>query len=147
MRYSALVAGYLGGQVQEKFRDGWYITGDIVRIDEEKFLFLEGRASRFSKIGGVFHAAVEEALTAALPLQAAQDRVVGVLCSDQGEELVLLTTRSINSEALRRALASRAVPLWIPPAIIQVPQFPELASGKLDRTACLKLAEGTVTVR
>jgi acyl-[acyl-carrier-protein]-phospholipid O-acyltransferase/long-chain-fatty-acid--[acyl-carrier-protein] ligase len=145
LRGGNLVTGYLGAQAPEKFRDGWYFTGDIVRIDEEGFLFLEGRASRFSKIGGemVSHAAVEEAIAAAVPAQTAQDCVIGVPCPDKGEELVLLTTRSISREALRRALASRAVPnLWIPRTVIQVLQLPALASGKLDLAACLKLAEG-----
>ena len=150
LRGRNLVAGYLGGEGQEKFRKGWYITGDIVRVDEEGFLFLEGRASRFSKIGGemISHAAVEEAIAAALPVQGTQDCIVGIPCPDKGEELVLLTTRSINRETLRRALDSCAVPnLWVPRNIIQLPQLPELASGKLDLAACLKLAEGVTTVR
>ena len=146
LRGGNLVAGYLGGQGAEKFRDGWYITGDIVRIDEEGFLFLEGRSSRFSKIGGemVSHAAVEQAIASALPSEGTQDCVIGVPCADKGEELVLLTTRSVSRETLRRALASSAVPnLWIPRTIIQVPQLPALASGKLDLAACLRLAEGS----
>jgi hypothetical protein len=56
---------------------------------------------------------------------------------------VLLTTRSLSRETLRRALASDAVPnLWMPRIVIQVAQLPALASGKLDLAACLKLAEG-----
>ena len=136
----------LADRAPEKFRDGWYITGDIVRIDEEGFLFLEGRSSRFSKIGGemVSHAAVEQAIASALPSEGMQDCVIGVPCADKGEELVLLTTRSVSQETLRRALANNAVPnLWIPRTIIQVPQLPVLASGKLDLVACLRLAEGT----
>ena len=146
LRGGNLVAGYLGGQGAEKFRDGWYITGDIVRIDEEGFVFLEGRSSRFSKIGGemVSHAAVEQAIATALPSEGTQDCVIGVPCADKGEELVLLTTRSVSRETLRRALVSNAVPnLWIPRTIVQVTQLPALASGKLDLAACLRLAEGS----
>ena len=150
LRGGSLVARYLGRQGQEKFRDGWYITGDVVRVDKEGFLFLEGRASRFSKIGGemISHAAVEEAIAAALPVHGTQDCIVGIPCPNKGEELVLLTTRSINREELRRALASSAVPnLWVPRSIIRLPQLPELASGKLDLAVCLKLAEGATPVR
>jgi acyl-[acyl-carrier-protein]-phospholipid O-acyltransferase/long-chain-fatty-acid--[acyl-carrier-protein] ligase len=149
LRGANLVTGYLGGEAREKFRDGWCITGDIVSVDEDGFLFLEGRASRFSKIGGemISHAAVEEAVAAALPNQAVQDCVVGIPCPDKGEELVMLTTRSISREDVRRALASRGIPnLWVPRAVIQVPQLPVLASGKLDLAACLRLADGTATV-
>jgi acyl-[acyl-carrier-protein]-phospholipid O-acyltransferase/long-chain-fatty-acid--[acyl-carrier-protein] ligase len=145
LRGGNVVAGYIGGEAPEKFRDGWYITGDIVRIDEEGFLFLEGRSSRFSKIGGemVSHAAVEQAIALALPSEGTQDCVIGVPCADKGEELVLLITRCVSRESLRRTLVRSAVPnLWIPRSVIQVPQLPELASGKLDLAACLKLAEG-----
>ena len=150
LRGGNVVAGYLNGEAPEKFRDGWHITGDIARIDEEGFLFLEGRSSRFSKIGGemVSHAAVEHAIVAALPSEGTQDCVIGLPCAEKGEELVLLTTRSLSREILRRALANHAVPnLWIPRTIIQVAQLPVLASGKLDLAACLKLAEGAAAAQ
>jgi acyl-[acyl-carrier-protein]-phospholipid O-acyltransferase / long-chain-fatty-acid--[acyl-carrier-protein] ligase len=145
LRCGNVVVGYPVGQAPQKFRDGWHITGDLVRIDEEGFLFLEGRSSRFSKIGGemVSHAAVEQDIVLALPSEGVQDCVIGVPCPDKGEELVLLTTRSLSRETLRRSLASDAVPnLWMPRIVIQVAQVPALASGKLDLAACLKLAEG-----
>ena len=147
LRGGNLVGCYLHGEAPEKFRDGWYITGDIVRIDTEGFLFLEGRSSRFSKIGGemVSHAAVEEAITSALPSEGTQDFLMGVPRAEKGEELVLLTTRCVSQESLRRALANNSVPnLWIPRTVIQVPQLPVLSSGKLDLVACLRLAENTL---
>ena len=96
----------------------------------------------------VSHAAVEEADCCGPSSQAVQDCVVGVPCPDKGEELVLLTTRSISRGGLCDAhLASRSVPnLWIPRTIIQVPQLPTLASGKLDLAACLKIGRGRATV-
>jgi acyl-[acyl-carrier-protein]-phospholipid O-acyltransferase/long-chain-fatty-acid--[acyl-carrier-protein] ligase len=145
LRGGNIVAGYIDGQASEKFRNGWYIAGDIVRVDDEGFIFIEGRDSRFSKIGGemVSHAAVEQAIASVLPSEGTQDCVIGVPCADKGEELVLLTTRSLSREGLRRALANGAVPnLWIPRTVIHVAQLPMLASGKLDLGACLKLAEG-----
>ena len=74
------------------------ITGDIVRVDEEGFLFLEGRSSRFSKIGGemVSHAAVEQAIASALPCEGMQDCVIGVPCPDKGEQLTTRRTRRVR---------------------------------------------------
>ena len=70
---------------------------------------------------------------------------MGVPRAEKGEELVLLTTRCVSQESLRRALANNSVPnLWIPRTVIQVPQLPVLSSGKLDLVACLRLAENTL---
>ena len=74
--------GYLGQpeKTEEVLKDGWFTTGDIGRMDEDEFIFIEGRLSRFSKIGGemVPHGTVEEAIVKALELDLGEGPVIAV---------------------------------------------------------------------
>jgi acyl-[acyl-carrier-protein]-phospholipid O-acyltransferase/long-chain-fatty-acid--[acyl-carrier-protein] ligase len=131
--------------------EGWFRTGDVGRVDQDGFLYIEGRLSRFSKIAGemVPHETVEEAMVRALGLENESTRrvvVVGVPDIDRGEALVLLTTlpgahESQEIVSLRHRLLERGVPpLWIPKKMIRVTDIPLLASGKLDVKGCEKIA-------
>jgi acyl-[acyl-carrier-protein]-phospholipid O-acyltransferase/long-chain-fatty-acid--[acyl-carrier-protein] ligase len=127
--------------------DGWFRTGDLARFDEDGFLFIEGRMSRFSKIGGemVPHETVEAKIVEALGLNIEGERVVAITAvpdEAKGEALVLLSTRELDARTLREQLSEAGlVNLWIPKRILRVEKIPILASGKLDLQACRKLAE------
>jgi len=64
------MTGYLNqpGRTAESLRDGWYVTGDIALIDDEGFLRITDRLSRFSKIAGEMapHVKIEEAISASI---------------------------------------------------------------------------------
>ncbi|HWN96547.1 MAG TPA: AMP-binding protein, partial [Methylomirabilota bacterium] len=66
-----VMKGYLNADANAKFHShgGWYDTGDIVRVDEEGYVFIQGRLKRFAKISGemVSLTAVEDALAGAFP--------------------------------------------------------------------------------
>jgi acyl-[acyl-carrier-protein]-phospholipid O-acyltransferase / long-chain-fatty-acid--[acyl-carrier-protein] ligase len=140
--------GYLNEPARsaEVLRDGWFKTGDLGRFDEDGFLFIEGRLSRFSKIGGemVPHELVEQKIISALKLDGQAERVVtvmGVADETKGEALVLLTSIDIDQQALRAALREADVPnLWVPRTIRRIEAIPVLASGKLDLGRCKELA-------
>lgn len=144
--------GYLddsGKTVPATDAAGWYKTGDVVSMDERGFIFIKGRLSRFSKIGGemVPHGAIEEAIQKILGLDgdALQIAVTGRPDEAKGEALVLATTLpDLDLAALGRKLADAGFPnLWIPREMKRVPAIPVLGTGKLDIRALAQLASAS----
>lgn len=151
LRGPNIFTGYLDlpEKSAEVLHDRWLKTGDIARVDEDGFLYIEGRLSRFSKIGGemVPHETVEGHLNQALNIDSTQDRklaVVGIPDDQKGEALVLLCALpDLDFDALRKQLLEEGVsPLWVPKKHLHLESIPILASGKLDIRACQEVAQG-----
>jgi acyl-[acyl-carrier-protein]-phospholipid O-acyltransferase / long-chain-fatty-acid--[acyl-carrier-protein] ligase len=148
LRGPNIFEGYLHDpeRTADVLRDGWFKTGDIGRFDEDGFLYIEGRLSRFSKIGGemVPHEAIEQKIVDLLDLSGKDERaiaIMGVQDEAKGEAVVLLSAVDIDLAQLRDKLRDAGVPnLWIPKRVQRVESIPVLASGKLDLKKCNELA-------
>src|SRR5213082_2069835 len=147
-RGANIFEGYLHDEKRtaDVLQDGWFKTGDIGRFDEDGFLYIEGRLSRFSKIGGemVPHEAVEQKIVELLGFSGKDERlvtIVGVQDEARGEALVLLSAVDLDFSELRKKLQEAGVPnLWISKRICRVDSIPVLASGKLDLKRCQERA-------
>jgi acyl-[acyl-carrier-protein]-phospholipid O-acyltransferase/long-chain-fatty-acid--[acyl-carrier-protein] ligase len=66
---------------------------------------------------------------------------VGVPDRSKGELLVLLTTRDLSRNELRKRLLAAGVPiLWIPKVVKRIEKIPILGTGKVDLSKCRQLA-------
>ncbi len=122
---------------------GWYDTGDIVTVDADGFVTIQGRAKRFAKIGGemISLAAVEELATRTWPEE--QHACVALPDFQKGEQLILVTTRADaqRAELIARARADGMSELHVPKRIVHVAAMALLGSGKTDYPAVHALVE------
>jgi acyl-[acyl-carrier-protein]-phospholipid O-acyltransferase/long-chain-fatty-acid--[acyl-carrier-protein] ligase len=124
---------------------GWYHTGDVVTMDEERFVTIVGRVKRFAKPGGerISMDGCEELAAACWPKAA--HAVIAIPDPRKGEALVLVTTqqdattRTLLNFARDRGLSE----IMIPRIIIPITKLPLLGSGKVNYPAVQTLVTET----
>ncbi len=140
-----IMLGYLRADnpgVIEPPPDGWYDTGDIVSLDTQGYVTIQGRAKRFSKIAGemVSLTAIEMRLGELYPDFA--HAVVGAPDKKKGEQLVMYTTmHGADRKLIAAGLKEKGVSeLMIPKTIIPLEVLPVLGSGKTDYVTLNRMA-------
>jgi acyl-CoA synthetase (AMP-forming)/AMP-acid ligase II len=136
----SICPGYLDDPVSTEsvFKDGWLRTRDIGHLDEEGFLWVQGRIGAFLKMRGVrVSFSQAEAAVSAIPgvLECAAQAVAH---PEAGEALVLhvvaKTGATLVWDEMRRQLPAH----WAFDSVRFVPELPKTANGKLARSALSK---------
>ena len=119
--------------------DGFFITGDVGRLDERGYLFIVGRAKDLIISGGfnVYPVEVETEIDA-LP-GVAESAVIGVPHADFGEGVTAVVVpragATLDQDALRSALEQRLAKFKLPKRIVFVSELPRNAMGKVQKAA------------
>jgi fatty-acyl-CoA synthase len=135
-----VAAAYHGGEGADKFTDdGWFTTGDVVKIDARGCLKICDRAKDLIKSGGEWissvdlenalmgHDAVAEAAVIAIPDEQWGERPLAVVVLREGED--------VEPEALREHLAAHFARWQVPERIEFIDAIPRTATGKFRKTA------------
>ncbi|MGB1883094.1 MAG: AMP-binding protein [Gammaproteobacteria bacterium] len=146
-----IMQGYLfhgsGGEIIRPWTEdrgaGWYETGDIVTVDQSRYVTILGRAKRFAKIGGemVSLAAVEEMAVYRWP--EGQHAAISLGDSRKGEQIVLLTDTvdAARGDFIDAARELQLSELTIPKRVVYCASVPLLGSGKIDYAGVRELIE------
>ncbi|MBI4663084.1 MAG: AMP-binding protein [Verrucomicrobia bacterium] len=142
-----IMLGYLNADANAKFQslDGWYDTGDIVRLDADGFVHILGRLKRFAKISGemVSLTAVEEALAGAFPEYGIRCEVAVLSRPDdeKGEALIAVTNEArLQLDPIRAAIRSKGLSnLCVPREVRFLRDIPKLGTGKVNYRELEKL--------
>jgi acyl-[acyl-carrier-protein]-phospholipid O-acyltransferase/long-chain-fatty-acid--[acyl-carrier-protein] ligase len=144
-----IMQGYLKDpkKTAEVMHDGWYITGDIAKMNSSGHITITGRMSRFSKIAGemVPHELIEKEINEIIHATECCIGICGAEDSKKGEKLlVFYSSDTLGPEEVIQQLRLKNLPnLWIPRKenFIKVDHVPMLGSGKLDVAGINKLRD------
>ncbi|VXB66528.1 3-methylmercaptopropionyl-CoA ligase [Brevundimonas sp. G8] len=137
VRGHSVVERYYGHAETALDAEGWFDTGDLAQIDDAGNLTLSGRSKDLIKSGGEWiNPAEMEDIVGALP-SVDLVAVIGRADPKWGERPVMVIAprqgETVEDAAVVAALKGRVADWWLPDQIVNVPQMPLAATGKINK--------------
>lgn len=153
--YPGFFLGYLGDdeRTRQTLREGWFVTSDLARMDDEGYVYILGRSDDCFKSKGVLivPSEVEEAI---LALGAYEEAcVVAVPDQEMGNRIGLAVVPRHSAPAalldhsgLARALAGSIAPFKVPHLMVTTENLPKNANGKTQRREVARLLQNRSSI-
>ncbi|MFN4874303.1 MAG: non-ribosomal peptide synthetase [Akkermansiaceae bacterium] len=129
---------------KKRFKDGWFLTGDLGFLDEDQHLFLAGRSKELINRGGekINPMEVEDVLRRHFAVKdvaafSIEHRTLG---EDVGAAVILKQGMTCTENELKALAAEQVAAFKVPQRIMFVDEFPLTAIGKVDRLALVSIA-------
>ena len=146
VRGNIVAASYYGGIASEAFQDGWFRTGDVVRVDGAGRLSVVDRIRDLVKSGGEWISSLELESQASAHPSVMEAAVIGLPHPRWAERPLLLVRlqrgHSLDVAALREHLVATCPRWWLPDAILDHGPIPRATTGKIDKRALRQAYDG-----
>ena len=121
--------------------DGWFLTADAGRMDEDGRLSVLGRLDDMIVTGGVNVSGPAVAARLGEHPDVVAAEVVGVPDEEWGNQVVAFVVGAVSLEAAREWVAEVRPRSWAPRRLVRLDAIPMLGNGKPDRLALRRRAE------
>ncbi|GAA1797654.1 o-succinylbenzoate--CoA ligase [Nocardioides hankookensis] len=137
-----LFDGYAGDPVAtaEVLVDGWFLTSDAGRLDEDGRLHVLGRVDDVVVSGGVNVPAPAVAARLREHPAVAAAEVLGVPDEEWGNRLVAFVVGDVSLDELRGWVGETHARSWAPRQLVELDAIPLLPNGKPDRVTLRSMA-------
>jgi acyl-CoA synthetase (AMP-forming)/AMP-acid ligase II len=132
-----ICSAYFNDHQPEKFHDGWLVTGDVAKIDQEEYLIIADRSKDLIKSGGEWISSVDlenhivsipgvrQAAVVAQPHPKWDERPVAMV--------VLADDATVTSAAILEHCADIFAKWQLPDEVIFIEEIPLTSTGKIDK--------------
>lgn len=141
IRSKVMFEGYISGESAKRIGDGWMSIGDLGHLDDEGFLYIDGRADDMVVVGGenVYPVEVEQVIE---DLDGVDEvAVVGVPDDEYGQILAAFVAGSITEDEITAACKNELASYKVPKRVHILDELPRTATGKVLKRELIDVAQ------